>query len=98
MTLKAEIENDPLRRGYAGMDNAELHTNLHTANREVDQDIDIDAFNSYRLKRGKGSNELLDGEEKLHATAMGKKLISRVQELRLGAVKFRDIGYVRRNN
>lgn len=91
MTLATEISTDPLGRGYRGMTDTELLESLNAINRELDQDINIDAFHSYLLKRGKGLNEPLDDVDRAHALTMGKKMVSRTEELGLAKFVLSDI-------
>lgn len=91
MTLATEISDDLERLGYAGKTPQQIVDLLNVVNREVDQDINIDAFNSYLLKRGKGLGEQLDAADKATALAMGKRMVSRAQELGFGNVTPRMI-------
>lgn len=55
IALAAELSGDPLGRGYAGMTDAEAHTDLHTAYRDVPRQVSVDAVRQYLIAEIDGS-------------------------------------------
>jgi len=51
--LKNEIMNDPLGRGYAGMNDAQVAVSLNTVDREIDENVNLRDLIVYLLKNNK---------------------------------------------
>lgn len=67
MSLKDEIDNDPIGRVYSAMNDIEVTTSLNTVNREIPRLIPYPELISYLIEKEKWSGILVAGHDETHA-------------------------------